>query len=179
MKLIVCLSTHVRGVDFAATALLFVTCSMLGNIAVSMLFLVCALDSVTAAFFIATNAFKMATLCKCVAGGSLAHVNDLYLVKIVKLVVTSLIGVFLRGSVVSVVVSCVNMLLFIKLATCSSRGVGRLLSRSSVRIGRAARGVTLVKTLALCLSFVGLFVCLLQVLKSEGWAFLRTGFFCV
>lgn len=156
------LSWKIDKLDVSTAQMLFWGFSALMGVSLSSLFLVYTGTSIASAFFVTSSMFLGMSVYGYVTDADLTRMGSFLIMGVIGLIVASLVNLFMRNSMFSLVISAIGVVIFTGLAAYDTQKIKQMYFESdSIEI---ANKKAIVGALALYLDFINLFIYVLRLM---------------
>ena len=155
--LVIVLSVAATKLSAMAAFLCFIGYAALNGVTLSTLFYSYRLGSIAQAFFITGGTFGVMSLYGLVTKRDLTSLGNLLLMGLFGLIITSLVNLFLKSSVVELVTSVIGIIIFVGLTAYDTQKIKKIND-----MGIDHGGVAVIAALSLYLDFINLFLYILR-----------------
>lgn len=142
-----------------ATAM-FVLYSVINGLTLSSIFIIYEMGSIATTFFVTAGTFGAMALYGTITKKDLTKIGNLCIMALFGLIVAAVVNLFMRNSMLDMVVSCIGVLVFVGLTAYDAQKIKQLLNYSHDEDTGIKLGV--LGALSLYLDFVNLFLYLLR-----------------
>lgn len=165
--LVVYMTSRLNRISFTTATLLFIAYSILNGMTLSILFLVYTMSSIATTFFVTAGTFGTMVILGYMTKKDLTRIGSLCIMGVVGIIIASLVNIFLRNSMMDMIISYVGVLLFVGLTAYDAQKIKRLLSDNDVEVNETTQKIALLGALTLYLDFINLFIYLLRILGDR------------
>lgn len=156
------LSWKIDKLDVSTAQMLFWGFSALMGVSLSSLFLVYTGTSIASAFFVTSSMFLGMSIYGYVTDADLTRMGSFLIMGVIGLIVASLVNLFMRNSMFSLVISAISVVIFTGLTAYDTQKIKQMYFESdSIEI---ANKKAIVGALSLYLDFINLFIHVLRLM---------------
>lgn len=166
LALVWILSLCINKLSFATATLMFILYSIINGVTLSSIFVVYELSSIATTFFITAGAFAGLAIVGTTTKKDLSAIGKFCYMALFGLILAMLVNLFLRNSMMDLVVSCVGVLIFSGLTAYDSQKIKQILEQAD-DVDDSMMKIALMGSLTLYLDFINLFLQLLRLFGSR------------
>lgn len=162
IALVIALSAAVAKMSPAVATVLFVVYSALNGVTMSFIFWIYTDASIALTFFITAGTFGLMSVFGFVTKRDLTRLGSLLMMLLVGFVLGTLLNIFLRSSILDLVLTFGGIIVFVGLIAWDTQRIKRM-AALGLADGRARTTVAISGALRLYLDFINLFLLLLRI----------------
>ena len=164
LGLVVFLSARIDKLSTGMATVLFYLYSMLNGVSLTPIFLAYTGTSIATTFAITAGTFGAMTIFGYVTRQDLSKIGSYLFMALFGLILCSIVNIFLRNSMMDLLISCVGVLIFVGLTAWDIQAIKRMTAEAdSTMVGKVAT----MGALTLYLDFINLFLLLLRFFGSR------------
>lgn len=164
LGLVVFLSARIDKLSTGMATVLFYLYSMLNGVSLTPIFLAYTGTSIATTFAITAGTFGAMTIFGYVTRQDLSKIGSYLFMALFGLILCSIVNIFLRNSMMDLLISCVGVLIFVGLTAWDTQAIKRMTAEAdSTMVGKVAT----MGALTLYLDFINLFLLLLRFFGSR------------
>lgn len=160
------LSFAIMKLQFSTAIILFYIFSFLMGLTFTSVFYVYTFSSLISTFFIAAGMFGLMALYGAYTKTDLTRLNSLLYMVLLGLIIALVVNLFLRSSVLDIILSLIGVILFSVFTAVSVQNIKKL-SHIMIQNNEALNKIALFGALSLYLNFINLFINLLRLLGTR------------
>ncbi len=158
---VVAISSMIKSLSPTMASFLFFVYSALNGLTMSAIFLVYTSESITLVFFITAAIFGVMSLYGYVTKTDLSKMGNILLMGLLGIIITSVVNIFLKSSMVMWVTTYLGVLIFVGLTAYDTQKIKRMAQQ--VSDGAMLEKMAVIGALELYLDFINLFMHLLRI----------------
>lgn len=163
LALVFILSARIGKMSFFTSSLLFTIYSILNGVTLSSIFIVYAMTSIAATFFITAGMFGAMALWGYFTKKDLSKWGSIFFMLLIGLILATVVNLFLRSGAMGFIFSIVGVIIFTGLTAFDVNKIKQMLAQmQGFEEGDVVRKVALMGALTLYLDFINLFLYLLR-----------------
>ncbi len=155
-------TARINRLSLSTATTLFIIYSALNGVTMSFIFMAFAMTTIAKVFFITAATFGATAIYGYATKADLSKMGNLMLMMLFGLIIATVVNMFIRSSMLDLVLSYVGVVLFVGLTAWDSQQIKRMLSMQ-VGLDEGAQKVALLGALTLYLDFINLFLYLLRI----------------
>lgn len=155
-------TARINRLSLSTATTLFIIYSALNGVTMSFIFMAFAMTTIAKVFFITAATFGVTAIYGYATKADLSKMGNLLLMMLFGLIIATVVNMFIRSSMLDLVLSYVGVVLFVGLTAWDSQQIKRMLSMQ-VGLDEGAQKVALLGALTLYLDFINLFLYLLRI----------------
>lgn len=157
LALVFFLSARIQQMSFGTAVISFAMYSILNGVTLSSIFLVFTASSITTAFFTTAFVFGIMAMYGYITKRDLTSIGNLAFMALIGIVLASIVNLFLRNDIVSFILSCITVLVFISLTAYDTQKIKQLAYTTT------NQNLGIYGALTLYLDFINIFLSILQI----------------
>ncbi|MBQ3033067.1 MAG: Bax inhibitor-1/YccA family protein [Deferribacterales bacterium] len=161
--MVIALSAAVHKMSAGMATGIFLLYSAISGVTFSSIFLVYTAESISTAFFTAAGMFLLMSVYGTVTKRDLTNWGSFLFMGLIGIVIASIVNIFLKNSTMSLVISCIGVIVFTGLTAYDTQKLRRLGAEIDVNDSLTMRRMVILGALTLYLDFINLFLMLLQL----------------
>lgn len=154
-------SARINKLSLVAATMWFIVFSALNGLTLGWIFAVYQIASIAKTFFITAGTFGAMALVGATTKKDLTKMGGILLMALIGLIIASLVNIFLKSTMMDLIVSGIGVLIFTGLTAWDAQAIKRNLLMAP-DAGEAAQKIALLGSLSLYLDFINLFLYLLR-----------------
>ena len=154
-------SARINKLSLVAATMWFIAFSALNGLTLGWIFAVYQIASIAKTFFITAGTFGAMALVGATTKKDLTKMGGILLMALIGLIIASLVNIFLKSTMMDLIVSGIGVLIFTGLTAWDAQAIKRNLLMAP-DAGEAAQKIALLGSLSLYLDFINLFLYLLR-----------------
>ena len=154
-------SSRINKLSLVAATMWFIVFSALNGLTLGWIFAVYQIASIAKTFFITAGTFGAMALVGATTKKDLTKMGGILLMALIGLIIASLVNIFLKSTMMDLIVSGIGVLIFTGLTAWDAQAIKRNLLMAP-DAGEAAQKIALLGSLSLYLDFINLFLYLLR-----------------
>ena len=154
-------SARINKLSLVAATMWFIVFSALNGLTLGWIFAVYQIASIAKTFFITAGTFGAMALVGATTKKDLTKMGGILLMALIGLIIASLVNIFLKSTMMDLIVSGIGVLIFTGLTAWDAQAIKRNLLMAP-DTGEAAQKIALLGSLSLYLDFINLFLYLLR-----------------
>lgn len=165
--LVIYLSARLDRMSLTTATTMFVLYSVLNGVALSSVFLVYTMQSITQVFFITAGTFGAMALIGSTTKRDLTGFGGILMMLLIGLIIASLVNIFVGSSMFDLVLSYITVAIFVGLTAYDAQKIRQMLALQEDG-GESAQKLALMGALDLYLDFINLFLALLRIFGNRN-----------
>lgn len=165
LGLVIGLSAAINRLSLTMATLMFVLYSVVNGVTLASIF-VYTTASITQVFFITAATFAVMAFIGYTTKSDLTSIGKISLMAVIGLIIAGIVNIFIKSSVLDLIVSGIGVLVFVGLTAYDSQKIKQMLLMAG-NTGEGAQKIALLGALSLYLDFVNLFLYLLRFLGKR------------
>lgn len=166
LVLVFWVSARIEKLSLTKATLMFIVYSVLNGATLATIFFAYSPEIITKTFFVTAGTFGAMAVYGYFTKSDLSSWGKLLIMAVIGLIIAGLVNIFLRSSLMDLVVSVIGVLIFVGLTAYDSQKIKRMLMMQA-DMGETAQKVALMGALSLYLDFINLFLYLLRLFGRE------------
>lgn len=168
LVLVFMISSRINRLSLAQATVLFILYSLLNGFTLPFVFLAYTDESVGEVFMVTAATFGAMTLYGYTTKKDMTSVGKLLLFALVGLIIATLVNIFLRLTLLSLLVSYAGVVVFVGLTAYDTQKIKKmLLEESKYGGGETSQKIALLGALSLYLDFINLFLHLIKIMGKK------------
>ena len=166
LVLVFWVSARIEKLSLTKATLMFIVYSVLNGATLATIFFAYSPEIITKTFFVTAGTFGAMAVYGYFTKSDLSSWGKLLIMAVIGLIIAGLVNIFLRSSLMDLVISVIGVLIFVGLTAYDSQKIKRMLMMQA-DMGETAQKVALMGALSLYLDFINLFLYLLRLFGRE------------
>ncbi len=166
LVLVFWVSARIEKLSLTKATLMFIVYSVLNGATLATIFFAYSPEIITKTFFVTAGTFGAMAVYGYFTKSDLSSWGKLLIMAVIGLIIAGVVNIFLRSSLMDLVVSVIGVLIFVGLTAYDSQKIKRMLMMQA-DMGETAQKVALMGALSLYLDFINLFLYLLRLFGRE------------
>ena len=166
LVLVFWVSARIEKLSLTKATLMFIVYSVLNGATLATIFFAYSPEIITKTFFVTAGTFGAMAVYGYFTKSDLSSWGKLLIMAVIGLIIAGVVNIFLRSSLMDLVVSVVGVLIFVGLTAYDSQKIKRMLMMQA-DMGETAQKMALMGALSLYLDFINLFLYLLRLFGRE------------
>lgn len=166
LVLVFWVSARIEKLSLTKATLMFIVYSVLNGATLATIFFAYSPEIITKTFFVTAGTFGAMAVYGYFTKSDLSSWGKLLIMAVIGLIIAGMVNIFLRSSLMDLVVSVIGVLIFVGLTAYDSQKIKRMLMMQA-DMGETAQKVALMGALSLYLDFINLFLYLLRLFGRE------------
>ena len=166
LVLVFWVSARIEKLSLTKATLMFIIYSVLNGATLATIFFAYSPEIITKTFFVTAGTFGAMAVYGYFTKSDLSSWGKLLIMAVIGLIIAGVVNIFLRSSLMDLVVSVIGVLIFVGLTAYDSQKIKRMLMMQA-DMGETAQKVALMGALSLYLDFINLFLYLLRLFGRE------------
>lgn len=162
LAIVICVSAAINRLSLSTATLLFVLYSVLNGAVLSSIFLLYTMSSITTVFLITAATFGVMALVGYTTKTDLSSMGKIVLMALLGLIIATLVNLFLKNTMMDMIISYVGVLIFVGLTAYDSQRIKQMMLQAP-DASENMQKLALLGALSLYLDFVNLFLYLLRI----------------
>lgn len=159
-------SARIEKLSLTTATLMFILYSVLNGATLAAIFFAYSPEIITKTFFVTAGTFGAMAVYGYFTKSDLSSWGKLLIMAVIGLIIAGVVNMFLKSSMMDLVVSVLGVLIFVGLTAYDSQKIKRMLAMQT-DMGETAQKVALMGALSLYLDFINLFLYLLRLFGRE------------
>jgi len=155
-------SAAINRLSLTTATLLFILYSIINGALFSSIFLIYTASSITSVFFITAGTFAAMAFVGYTTKTDLTSMGKILLMALIGLIIATIVNIFVKSSVMEMIVSYVGVIVFVGLTAYDSQKIKQMLLQAP-DAGETSQKLALLGALSLYLDFINLFIYLLRI----------------
>ncbi len=166
--LVIALSKRINKLSLVQGTMLFILYSLLTGVTLSVVLLPYTEESIAKVFLVTAATFSAMAIYGYTTKKDLTSMGTLLLFGLIGLVIATVVNIFLKSTMLGLLVSYVGVVIFIALTACDTQKIKTmLLEASQYGDGEQSQKVALMGALSLYLDFINLFLYLVKIMGKK------------
>lgn len=161
------MSARIQKISFTTATFMFIIYSLLNGATLASIFVLYTATSIASTFFITAGTFAVMCIYGYLTKRDLTTVGNICLMAVIGLIIAMLVNMFLKSSMMSLIISGIGVLVFVALTAYDTQKIKRLLTAEGMEVNESTKKIALLGSLTLYLDFVNLFLYLLRFLGDR------------
>ncbi len=161
--LVIALSAAVHKMSAGTATSLFLLYSAVTGATLSSIFVVYPIASIANAFLVTTGTFLAMSVYGTVTKRDLTSMGSFLFMGLIGLVIAMLVNLFLRSTMMDLIISCIGVLIFTGLTAYDTQKLRQFGAAAPLEDGTAVRRGAILGALTLYLDFINLFLMMLRL----------------
>ncbi len=166
LVLVFWVSARIEKLSLTKATLMFIVYSVLNGATLATIFFGYSPEIITKTFFVTAGTFGAMAVYGYFTKSDLSSWGKLLIMAVIGLIIAGVVNIFLRSSLMDLVVSVIGVLIFVGLTAYDSQKIKRMLMMQA-DMGETAQKMALMGALSLYLDFINLFLYLLRLFGRE------------
>ena len=166
LVLVFWVSARIEKLSLTKATLMFIVYSVLNGATLATIFFAYSPEIITKTFCVTAGTFGAMAVYGYFTKSDLSSWGKLLIMAVIGLIIAGVVNIFLRSSLMDLVVSVIGVLIFVGLTAYDSQKIKRMLMMQA-DMGETAQKVALMGALSLYLDFINLFLYLLRLFGRE------------
>lgn len=162
LAIVISVSAAINRLSLSTATLLFVLYSVLNGAVLSSIFLLYTMSSITTVFLITAATFGVMALVGYTTKTDLSSMGKIVLMALLGLIIATLVNLFLKNTMMDMIISYVGVLIFVGLTAYDSQRIKQMMLQAP-DASENMQKLALLGALSLYLDFVNLFLYLLRI----------------
>lgn len=162
LGLVFTLSAAINKLSFPVAACLFAGYSILNGVTLSFIFVAYTATSIATTFFVTAGTFAAMAVVGTITRRDLSKMGSILLMALIGLIIASVVNIFLKNSMMDLVVSAVGVLVFVGLTAYDAQKIRRMMEAYGDGVNDHTQKLAVIGALTLYLDFINLFLYLLR-----------------
>ena len=162
LALVIGLNATINRISALTATLLFLLYSVVNGVMLASIFVVYELGSIATTFFVAAGSFAVMAVVGAFTKKDLTKIGNLCLMAVIGLILAAVVNIFVRSTVLELIVSCVGVLVFVGLTAYDAQKIKAMLYGAEEN--DTTSKIAVLGALSLYLDFINLFLYLLRFL---------------
>ena len=162
LAIVISVSAAISRLSLSTATLLFVLYSVLNGAVLSSIFLLYTMSSITTVFLITAATFGVMALVGYTTKTDLSSMGKIVLMALLGLIIATLVNLFLKNTMMDMIISYVGVLIFVGLTAYDSQRIKQMMLQAP-DASENMQKLALLGALSLYLDFVNLFLYLLRI----------------
>lgn len=167
LGLVIALSAAVQKMSAGMATIMFLLYSAVSGVTFSSIFMVHTAASISTAFFVSAGTFLIMSVYGTVTKRDLTGLGSFLFMGLIGLVIAMVVNIFLKNSTMSLIISCIGVLIFTGLTAYDTQKLRRIGAEIDVNDSLNMRRMVIIGALTLYLDFINLFLMLLSLLGGK------------
>ena len=159
-------SARIEKLSLTTATLMFILYSVLNGATLATIFFAYSPEIIAKTFFVTAGTFGAMAVYGYFTKSDLSSWGKLLIMAVIGLIIAGVVNMFLKSSMMDLVVSVLGVLIFVGLTAYDSQKIKRMLAMQT-DMGETAQKVALMGALSLYLDFINLFLYLLRLFGRE------------
>lgn len=159
--LVIGLSAAINKMSVLIATIMFLLYSVVNGMTLASIFVVYELGSIAMTFFITAGTFGIMAIVGSVTKKELTKIGNLCLMAVIGLIIAMLVNIFIKSTVLELVVSCIGVLVFVGLTAYDAQKIKAMLYGADEN--DTTSKIAVLGALSLYLDFINIFLYLLKL----------------
>ena len=165
--LVIGLSAAINKLSFPIAAIMFLLFSILNGVTLSAIFVVYTMSSIATTFFVTAGTFAAMAFIGYTTKKDLTKIGGILLMALIGLIIASVVNIFLKNSMMDIVISAIGVLIFVGLTAYDAQKIKEMMMENGSEVNDFTQKLAVLGALSLYLDFINLFLYLLRFLGKQ------------
>ena len=165
--LVIGLTAALKKLSFPVAAIMFLLFSILNGVTLSAIFVVYTLSSIATTFFVTAGTFAAMAFIGYTTKKDLTKIGGILLMALIGLIIASVVNIFLKNSMMDIVISAIGVLIFVGLTAYDAQKIKEMMLDCGTEVNDFTQKLAVFGALSLYLDFINLFLYLLRFLGKQ------------
>ncbi len=166
--LVIGLTAAINRLSFPVAACMFALYSLVNGVTLASIFLIYTMASITSTFFITAATFAVMALIGSITKQDLTKLGSILLMALIGLIIAAIVNIFLRNSMMDMVISCIGILIFVGLTAYDAQKIKNMMLEYGDAVNDQTQKLAVMGALSLYLDFINLFLYLLRFVGKRN-----------
>ena len=167
LGLVIGLTAAFNKLSFPAAAIMFLIYSILNGVPLSAIFVVYTMSSIATTFFVTAGTFGAMAFIGYTTKKDLTKIGGILLMALIGLIIASIVNIFLKNSMMDLVISAIGVLIFVGLTAYDAQKIKNMMYEYGSEVNDFTQKLAVLGALSLYLDFINLFLYLLRFLGKQ------------
>ncbi len=164
LALVIILSAAINKLSATVATLLFLLYAVVNGAALSFIFVIYTATSLTTTFLVTAGTFAAMAVAGTVTHRDLTKLGGILFMGLIGIIIAALVNLFLRNSMMDMIVSAIGVLIFVGLTAYDSQKIKNMMLTYGSGVNDFTQKLAVLGALTLYLDFINLFLYLLRFL---------------
>jgi FtsH-binding integral membrane protein len=146
---------------------MFLLFSILNGVTLSAIFVVYTMSSIATTFFVTAGTFAAMAFIGYTTKKDLTKIGGILLMALIGLIIASVVNIFLKNSMMDIVISAIGVLIFVGLTAYDAQKIKEMMLDCGTEVNDFTQKLAVFGALSLYLDFINLFLYLLRFLGKQ------------
>lgn len=165
--LVIGLTAALKKLSFPVAAIMFLLFSILNGVTLSAIFVVYTMSSIATTFFVTAGTFAAMAFIGYTTKKDLTKIGGILLMALIGLIIASVVNIFLKNSMMDIVISAIGVLIFVGLTAYDAQKIKEMMLDCGTEVNDFTQKLAVFGALSLYLDFINLFLYLLRFLGKQ------------
>ena len=165
--LVIGLTAALKKLSFTLAACMFLLFSILNGVTLSAIFVVYTMSSIATTFFVTAGTFAAMAFIGYTTKKDLTKIGGILLMALIGLIIASVVNIFLKNSMMDIVISAIGVLIFVGLTAYDAQKIKEMMLDCGTEVNDFTQKLAVFGALSLYLDFINLFLYLLRFLGKQ------------
>ena len=165
--LVIGLTAALKKLSFHVAACMFLLFSILNGVTLSAIFVVYTMSSIATTFFVTAGTFAAMAFIGYTTKKDLTKIGGILLMALIGLIIASVVNIFLKNSMMDIVISAIGVLIFVGLTAYDAQKIKEMMLDCGTEVNDFTQKLAVFGALSLYLDFINLFLYLLRFLGKQ------------
>ncbi len=165
--LVIGLTAALKKLSFPLGACMFLLFSILNGVTLSAIFVVYTMSSIATTFFVTAGTFAAMAFIGYTTKKDLTKIGGILLMALIGLIIASVVNIFLKNSMMDIVISAIGVLIFVGLTAYDAQKIKEMMLDCGTEVNDFTQKLAVFGALSLYLDFINLFLYLLRFLGKQ------------
>lgn len=162
LGLVIGLTAALKKLSFPVAACMFLLFSILNGVTLSAIFVVYTMSSIATTFFVTAGTFAAMAFIGYTTKKDLTKMGGILLMALIGLIIASVVNIFLKNSMMDIVISAIGVLIFVGLTAYDAQKIKEMMLDCGTEVNDFTQKLAVFGALSLYLDFINLFLYLLR-----------------
>ena len=167
LGLVIGLTAALKKLSFPVAACMFLLFSILNGVTLSAIFVVYTMSSIATTFFVTAGTFAAMAFIGYTTKKDLTKIGGILLMALIGLIIASVVNIFLKNSMMAIVISAIGVLIFVGLTAYDAQKIKEMMLDCGTEVNDFTQKLAVFGALSLYLDFINLFLYLLRFLGKQ------------
>ncbi len=167
LGLVIGLTAAIKKLSFPTAAIMFLLFSILNGVTLSAIFVVYTMSSIATTFFVTAGTFAAMAFIGYTTKKDLTKIGGILLMALIGLIIASVVNIFLKNSMMDIVISAIGVLIFVGLTAYDAQKIKEMMLDCGTEVNDFTQKLAVFGALSLYLDFINLFLYLLRFLGKQ------------
>ena len=167
LGLVIGLTAALKKLSFPTAAIMFLLFSILNGVTLSAIFVVYTMSSIATTFFVTAGTFAAMAFIGYTTKKDLTKIGGILLMALIGLIIASVVNIFLKNSMMDIVISAIGVLIFVGLTAYDAQKIKEMMLDCGTEVNDFTQKLAVFGALSLYLDFINLFLYLLRFLGKQ------------